>query len=148
MTPPCATFSLYSNETFSSAANKAVEAQATSWPSWHESSSESLRIRKLSLAQVKCLRRSPLPPAFLLLMAEMHTDNLRNPRLLHGHAINHIRRLHHALGVRHQQELRILAHAMQQISEPAHVGLVQCRIHFVQHAEGRRLVLEDADQKA
>ena len=66
--------------------------------------------------------RSPL----LLLPAQPHAHHLRNARLLHRHAVDHVRRLHHAFGVRHDQELRVARSAMcSRSAKPAHVGLVQ-----------------------
>ena len=77
----------------------------------------------------------------------MYADHLRHARLLHRDAVNHVGGLHHPLGVRHQQELRLLAQRVQQVGEAADVGFVQRRIHFVQRAERARLELEDAHQQ-
>ena len=49
--------------------------------------------------------------------------------------------------MRHHDELRLRAHFGDQLREAPHVGFVERRIHFVQDAEGARLVAENGDEQ-
>ena len=90
------------------------------------------------------LRSSAL---LMRLASDAHTEHLGDTRFLHGDAIDEISGLHHPLGVRNKQELRVLAHGVQQISEPADVGFVKRCVNFVKNAKGARLILEDANEQ-
>src|SRR5512146_2222789 len=79
--------------------------------------------------------------------AELYAHNLRHTALLHGDAVDHVGGLHHALGVRNEQELRLLAQRVQQVGEAAHVGFVECCVDFVERTERAWLELEDTDEQ-
>ena len=82
-----------------------------------------------------------------LSIAKTHAYYFGHARLLHGDAVDHVSGSHHAFGVGDHHELRVTAHPAQHFGQTAYVALVQWRVHFVQHAEGAGLILEDADQQ-
>ena len=82
----------------------------------------------------------------LVMAAQLYADYLRYAALLHGDTVDHVGGLHHALAVRHQQELRLLTERVQQVCETAYVAFVEGRIDFVERAERARPDLEDANQ--
>src|SRR5262245_58767483 len=81
------------------------------------------------------------------LFAELDTHNFRHTLLLHRHAVHHRRRLHRALVMRDQDELRGRAHLLDHVREASDVGLIERRVHLVEDAEWARLILEDAHQQ-
>ena len=95
---------------------------------------------------------APAPPLRrcalrLSLVPQSHAHHFRHARLLHGDAVDHIGGLHHALGVRDDEELRVAAQRFEQVRKPAHVGFVERRVDFVEHAERAGPELEDADEQ-
>ena len=82
-----------------------------------------------------------------LLDSEAHRHQLRNARLLHGHAVENGRDAHGLLAVRDEHELGLHAHLLDQFGEAADVGLVERRVDFVEDAERAGRVLENADQQ-
>src|SRR6202012_572030 len=78
---------------------------------------------------------------------EANTDYFRDARLLHGDTVDHVGGDHHAFGVSDDDELRLLSHGAQHVSETADVGFVERGVDFVQHAEGAGLEEEDADEE-
>src|SRR5580700_2019177 len=80
--------------------------------------------------------------------SEAHRHQLRNSGLLHGYAVEHRRDAHGLLAVRDEHELGLQAHLLHQLGKAADVGLVERSIHFVEDAEGTRLILEDGDQQS
>jgi len=49
--------------------------------------------------------------------------------------------------VRHDDELRLIAHLPDQPCKPPYVGLIQRRVHFVENAERAWLVPENRNQQ-
>src|SRR6056297_2392529 len=67
--------------------------------------------------------------------------------LLHGNASELARHLHGDLVVRDEHELHLRRHFLDDIAEAADVGVVERRIHLVQHAERRRVQLENGEHQ-
>src|SRR5579864_6377153 len=86
-------------------------------------------------------------PSDQLLRPKPHRNQLRYPRFLHGHAIQHGSDAHGFLAVGDEHKLRLDAHFFDQVGKAADVGLVQRGVHLVQDAERAGRVLEDAHQK-
>ncbi len=80
-------------------------------------------------------------------LAEVDADDLGDAGLLHGDAVDDVGLGHGALAVGDDDELGGLAHVGDELGEAADVGLVERGVDFVEHAEGRGLELEDADQQ-
>ena len=70
-------------------------------------------------------------------------QNLRNALLLHRHTVEHIRRLHRAAAVRDHDKLRFLTEAAQIACKALDISVVQRRVNFIKHTEGRRAHLEN-----
>ena len=49
--------------------------------------------------------------------------------------------------MRDEDEVHAFGHLLDDVAEPADVVLVERRVHFVEDAEGARLILEDPDQQ-
>src|SRR5947209_19356586 len=83
----------------------------------------------------------------LVLRAELYAHDFRDAWLLHGYAVNDWRCRHRALVVGYHDELRLRRHLADELDETPHVLIIKRRVHLVQDAEGRRYMLEDADQQ-
>ncbi len=66
---------------------------------------------------------------------------------MHGHAIQPIGALHRSPIVRDDDEVTSIKELFDDAAEPLDVGVVQCRVHFVEQAEGRKFALKDAHQQ-
>src|SRR5712692_3915881 len=78
---------------------------------------------------------------------QLNRDQLRDPGLLHGHAVKTVGDLHRLPIVSDEDELGVLLHAAQHFHEPADVGVVERRVDLVEEAERARLVLEEAEHE-
>src|SRR2546427_3604444 len=78
---------------------------------------------------------------------QLNRDQLRDPRLLHGHAVQTIGDLHRLPVVRDEDELSVLLHAAQHFYEPADVCVVEGRVDLIEEAERTRLVLEEPEHQ-
>ena len=79
------------------------------------------RGRLLSLYATARCSCSPSRPSCC--PCQVHADDLRHARLLHGHAVDHVRLLHRPLRVRDHDELRLLRHpAISLASRPTFVS--------------------------
>ena len=65
----------------------------------------------------------------------------------HGHAVEHVGRLHGALLVRDHDELRAVGVAAQQLHEAGDVRVVERRLDLVEEVEGARLREEEREQE-
>src|SRR4051812_13522391 len=81
------------------------------------------------------------------LRGELHRDDLRDARLLHGDAVERVGDLHGALVVRDDDELGGAAHLPDHLVVPADVRLVERRVDLVEQAERRRLDQEDGEDQ-
>src|SRR5438093_718601 len=81
------------------------------------------------------------------LWGELDRDDLRDARLLHGHAVERVRHFHRALVVRDHDELRAAAHLADHLVVPADVRLVERGVHFVEEAERSRFDQEDGEDE-
>ena len=79
--------------------------------------------------------------------AQVDRHQLRDARLLHRHAVEPVGELHRALVVRDDDELRPIRHLAHDLVEAVDVRLVERRVDLVEHAERRRLDLEDGEQQ-
>src|SRR3954454_7696467 len=66
----------------------------------------------------------------------LYAYEARDPRLLHGHAIEHVDRLHRALDVRDEDELRASGHLADELVVAGYVGFIERRVDLVEYAEG------------
>ena len=99
-------------------------------------------------ALCNCYATSRCSPRAASRRLQVDADDLGDAGFLHGDAIDDVGHLHGALGVGHHQELSGGGKPRDEIGEATDVGLVERRVHLVEHAEGRGLELEDADQQA
>src|SRR5580765_6839119 len=65
-------------------------------------------------------------------------DDLRDALLSHRDAVEHVRGFHRPLLVRHDDELRTVGVASQQLDEAADVRVVERGLDLVQQVEGAR----------
>src|SRR6185437_10139424 len=86
-------------------------------------------------------------PLHLSIVVQSHRNNFRHARFLHRDAEDGVGYLHHAFAVCNHDEMGMHAHLLQHVCESAHVRFIQCSIHFIQHAEGAWLELEDCHQQ-
>lgn len=84
-----------------------------------------------------------------LSLFQINTDQLADTLLGHCDAEQAIHPRHRHSMVRDDQEARFGAagHLVQHIAETGHVGIVQRRIHLVQHTDWRRIGQEDRKDK-
>src|SRR5258708_3225950 len=125
-----------------------------SWSSWSLSLGSRRKVSTedpameslLCTYYIICIRLYSLRQ-FLDRRPEPHRHQLRNPRLLHGHAVQHRRDAHGFLAVSDEHELRLDAHLPNKFGEAANVGFVKRGVNFVEDAERAGRVLEDPDQQ-
>ena len=98
----------------------------------------------LPLIAVPGSHGSGLPIALSL---QPHRNDLRHPRLLHGHAVEQIGALHGAAVVGDHDELGVLGHGLDEIGEPLDVGVVERGVDLVEDAERRRFDPEQRDEQ-
>ncbi|CDN45251.1 hypothetical protein BN871_GX_00030 [Paenibacillus sp. P22] len=82
-----------------------------------------------------------------LLVLKPHRYELGDAALLHRDAVQHVRFLHRAFAVGDDDELGQLRELPQILGEARDIGLVERRLHLVEHAEGNGLDLEDGEQQ-
>src|SRR6056297_754040 len=75
-------------------------------------------------------------------LVEIDRHQTGDTGLLHGNAGELARHLHGDLVMRDEHELHLRRHFLDDVAEAADVGVVQRRIHLVEHAERRRVQLE------
>src|SRR5512145_2864486 len=80
-------------------------------------------------------------------LAETYSNDSRDARFLHSHAIHGVRRLHRSGVVRDNDELRLVLELRQQAHIAPDVGVVEGRVYLVQQAERARLCEEDREQQ-
>src|SRR5256886_6338952 len=78
---------------------------------------------------------------------EVDRDELREPGLLHGDAVENVGRLHGLPIVGDDEELGPARQLPQHAQEPMDVGVVEGRIHLVENAERARPEVEDREQE-
>src|SRR2546427_8787220 len=82
-----------------------------------------------------------------LLSVQVDRDELRQARLFHGDAVEHIRSFHRLPVVGDHQELRLAGQLPQDAQKPVDVRVVERRIHLVEDAEGARAEIEDGEEQ-
>src|SRR5262247_189799 len=80
-------------------------------------------------------------------LAETYSNDSRDARFLHSHAIDGVRRLHRSGVVCDNDELRLVLELRQQAHITPGVGVVERGVHLVQQAERAGLGEEDREQQ-
>src|SRR5687767_7596920 len=81
-------------------------------------------------------------------LIHVNGDDLGNPGLSHGDAVQHFGGLHRLFVVGDQDKLRVLAHFFDHIGEAVEISVIERRIDLVEKAERARLGQEDREKEA
>src|SRR5262249_9410033 len=84
----------------------------------------------------------------LLLRVQLDRDQGRETRLLHGHAIEDVSRLHGLAIVSDDQELGLAGQFPENTEKTMNVGVVEGRVDLVEDAEGARPEVKDGEQES
>src|SRR5438067_12074536 len=76
-----------------------------------------------------------------------HREDVRDALGVHAHAVHGVGLVHGRSVMRDDDELYLSSELGQQIGEALHVGFVQGSVNLVQHAERRRVDLEQPEQE-
>ena len=80
-------------------------------------------------------------------LVELHANDTGNTGVLHGDAVQSIRRLHRQLVVCNENELRVFCKPPDHAHETPDILIVERSIHLIEDAEGARLDKVDAKQE-
>src|SRR5215510_10977917 len=83
----------------------------------------------------------------LLLGVQIDRDQVRETRLLHGHAIEDVSRLHGLAVVSDDQELSLAGQFPENTEKTMNVRVVEGRVDRVEDAEGDRPKVKDGEQE-